>query len=49
MTQVALLFLEVVTEFAGTTGEIRSYWVYDPGSGIFVQNEFTQELRCGSS
>jgi hypothetical protein len=42
------LDFSVVTEFAGTTGPIRSYWVYDPGSGIFVQNEFTQELRCGS-
>jgi hypothetical protein len=42
------LDFSVVTEFAGTTGSIRSYWVYDPGSGIFVQNEFTQELRCGS-
>jgi hypothetical protein len=42
------LDFSVVTEFAGTTGDIRSYWVYDPGSGIFVQNEFTKELRCGS-
>ena len=42
------LDFSVVTEFAGTTGAIRSYWVYDPGSAIFVQNEFTQELRCGS-
>src|SRR5579863_6025594 len=43
------LDFSVVTLFAGTTGEIRSYWVYDPGSGIFIQNEFTQELRCGSA
>ena len=42
------LDFSVVTEFAGTTGDIRSYWVYDPGSGIFIQNEFTHELRCGS-
>ena len=27
---------------------MRSYWVYDPGTGIFIQNEFTHELRCGS-
>jgi hypothetical protein len=43
------LDFSVVTFFAGTAGAIRSYWVYDPGSGIFVQNEFTQELRCGSA
>jgi hypothetical protein len=43
------LDFSVVTEFAGTTGDIRSYWVYAPGSGIFVQNEFTKELRCGSA
>jgi hypothetical protein len=42
------LDFSVVTEFAGASGDSRSYWVYDPGSGIFVQNEFTQELRCGS-
>jgi hypothetical protein len=43
------LDFSVVTEFAGTTGDGRSYWVYDPISGIFVQNEFTQVLRCGSA
>ena len=37
------LDFSVVTEFAGTTGDIRSYWVYDSSSGIFVQNEFTRE------
>jgi hypothetical protein len=43
------LDFSVETEFSGTGGEIRSYWVYDPRSGIFVQNEFTHELRCGSA
>jgi hypothetical protein len=43
------LDFSVLTEFSGTGGDIMSYWVYDPGSGIFVQNEFTQELRCGSA
>jgi hypothetical protein len=43
------LDFSVVTEFDGTTGDIRSYWVYDSSSGIFVQNEFTRELRCGSA
>ncbi len=42
------LDFSVVTQFAGTTGDIRSYWVYDPGTRIFIQNEFTHELRCGS-
>jgi hypothetical protein len=42
------LDFSVVTESSGTGGDLRSYWVYDPRSGIFVQNEFTQELRCGS-
>jgi hypothetical protein len=42
------LDFSVVTEFAGTSGDIRSYWVYDPGTGVFIQNEFTHELRCGS-
>lgn len=23
----------------------KSYWVYDPGSGLFVQNGLTRELR----
>ena len=43
------LDFSVETEFSGTGGEIRSYWVYDPRSGIFIQNEFTHELRCGSA
>jgi hypothetical protein len=43
------LDFSVLTEFSGTGGDIMSYWIYDPGSGIFVQNEFTQELRCGSA
>jgi hypothetical protein len=42
------LDFSVLTEYSGTGGDIRSYWVYDSRSGIFVQNEFTQELRCGS-
>ena len=42
------LDFSVVTEYSGTGGDIRSYWLDDPRSGIFVQNEFTQELRCGS-
>ena len=42
------LDFSVVTEFTGSNGDIRSYWVYDPGTGIFIQNEFTHELRCGS-
>ncbi len=42
------LDFSVLTEFSGTGGDVRSYWVYDPRSGIFVQNEFTHELRCGS-
>jgi len=43
------LDFSVETEFSGTGGEIRSYWVYDPRSGIFIQNEFTHELRCGKA
>jgi hypothetical protein len=27
----------------------RACWVYDPGSGLFVQNELTQELRDKSN
>jgi hypothetical protein len=42
------LDFSVVTEYSGSNGDVRSYWVYDPHSGIFVQNEFTRELRCGS-
>jgi hypothetical protein len=43
------LDFSVEAEFSGTGGEIRSYWVYDPRSGIFIQNEFTHELRCGKA
>jgi hypothetical protein len=43
------LDFSVETEFSGNGGEVRSYWVYDPRSGIFIQNEFTHELRCGSA
>ncbi len=36
----------VLTEYAA--GWVRrSYWVYDPGSGLFVQNELTRVLREG--
>lgn len=42
------LDFSVLTEFSGANGDVRSYWVYDPGTGIFIQNEFTHELRCGS-
>jgi hypothetical protein len=42
------LDFSVITETSGTGGDLRSYWVYDPSSGIFVQNEFTRDLRCGS-
>jgi hypothetical protein len=42
------LDFSVVTVFTAANGDIRSYWVYDPGTGIFIQNEFTHELRCGS-
>jgi len=34
----------VVSEFAASSGFRRSYWVYDPGPQIFVQNELTHEL-----
>jgi len=35
--------LSILTEYAG--GWLgRSYWVYDPGSGTFVENELTREL-----
>jgi hypothetical protein len=37
------LDFSVVCEFAAS-GERRSYWVYDPGSQLFVQNELTHEL-----
>jgi hypothetical protein len=37
------LDISVLTEFAAKWGS-RSYWVYDPVSGLFVQNELTREL-----
>ena len=37
------LDFSVLTEFAARWGS-RSYWVYDPASGLFVQNELTREL-----
>jgi len=37
------LDFSVLTEFAAKFGS-RSYWVYDPGSGLFVQNELTHDL-----
>ena len=38
------LDFSVETEFSAANGEVRSYWVYDPRAGIFIQNEFTHEL-----
>jgi len=37
------LDFSVLTEFAGSF-KSRWYWVYDPVSGLFVQNELTREL-----
>ncbi len=37
------LDFSVLTDYAGEYVS-RSYWVYDPRSGLFVQNELTQEL-----
>src|SRR5579864_11699 len=37
------LDFSVLTEFAAKYGT-RSYWVYDPASGRFVENELTHEL-----
>jgi len=37
------LDFSVLTEFAGKFRS-RSYWVYDPGSGLFVENELTRKL-----
>ena len=37
------LDFSVLREFAAKWGS-RSYWVYDPGSGLFVENELTREL-----
>jgi hypothetical protein len=37
------LDFSVLAEFAGRFRS-RSYWVYDPGSGLFVENELTRKL-----
>ena len=37
------LDFSVLTEFSSKSGS-RSYWVYDPASGLFVQNELAKEL-----
>ena len=43
------LDFSVQTEFAAGWGS-RSYWVYDPASGLFVENELTRGLgRLGVS
>jgi len=43
------LDFSVLTEFAAGWGS-RSYWVYDPASGLFVENELTRGLgRLGVS
>ena len=38
------LDFSVLAEFGGTFGA-QSWWIYDPPSGRFVQNELTRELR----
>lgn len=38
------LDFSVVREFAASSGDRRSYWIYDPGSQLFVENEVTREL-----
>jgi hypothetical protein len=38
------LDFSVLAEFGGTFGA-QSWWIYDPASGRFVQNELTRELR----
>jgi hypothetical protein len=38
------LDFSVLSEFGGTFGA-QSWWIYDPASGRFVQNELTRELR----
>jgi len=38
------LDFSVVREFAASSGDRRSYWTYDPGSQLFVENEVTREL-----
>jgi hypothetical protein len=37
------LDFSVLTEFSAMSGS-RSYWVYDPASGLFAENELTREL-----
>ncbi len=37
------LDFSVLTEFSAKSGR-RWYWVYDPASGLFVENELTREL-----
>src|SRR5580693_6180308 len=37
------LDFSVLTEFSAKSGS-RSYWVYDPASGLFVENDLTREL-----
>jgi hypothetical protein len=38
------LDFSVLAEFGGTFGA-QSWWIYDPASGRFVQNELTRKLR----
>lgn len=38
------LDFSVLAEYGGTFGA-QSWWLYDPASGRFVQNELTRELR----
>jgi hypothetical protein len=38
------LDFSVLTDVAASSGRKRSYWAYDPVSGLFVQNELTQKL-----
>jgi hypothetical protein len=38
------LDFSVLAEFGGTFGA-QAWWIYDPASGRFVQNELTSELR----
>ena len=38
------LDFSVLAEFGGTFGA-QSWWIYDPASGRFVQNELTRQLR----
>jgi hypothetical protein len=34
----------VLAEYAASSGDRRFYWVYDPGSQRFVQNELTHDM-----